>query len=225
MIQKDIFLSKITNKNIYKTIEEKNVLKAKLNKPFFLNLKLKKKISKRLFNNLKPHFYCKQITFKKKYEKKNKKVYQKCRFYKKKDINEILKISKEKTSLSRFVKDKFFKNFIKFPLRYYWLTNFFAGNRKNILIVCSENNKIKGFLLLYKEKKKLIIDLICTSKKYLNQKVGSSMIAYANNKIMKKSKLNLFAGTQDYNTSALRFYKKNKFKFNSTNYIYHIIEK
>jgi len=51
------------------------------------------------------------------------------------------------------------------------------------------------------------------------------MIAYANNKIMKKYKINLYAGTQEYNYPALKFYKKNKFKMISKNYIYHILGK
>ena len=48
------------------------------------------------------------------------------------------------------------------------------------------------------------------------------MIAYTNNKFMRKNKINLFAGTQNYNKTALKFYKKNNFKIISTNYIYHI---
>ena len=103
--------------------------------------------------------------------------------------------------------------------------NFFKGNLKNNLIVCQIKNKITGFLLLKKEKKKLTIDLICTSKNFRGQKVASSMIAYVHNRFMIKDKLYLIAGTQNYNTAALKFYKKNNFKKTGKMYIYHSIIK
>ena len=172
------------------------------------DLTLKKPISKKKIQEFNPHFSCKQINFKKKYQKKNLKIYQDCRPSTKKDRFEILKICKENTSNSRFVKDSFFRKLLKYPLRYYWLENSFRNKPGKFLIVCLKNKKIGGFCLLQKIKKKLNINIICTSKKFSNQKIGSSIIAYINNKIMKKYKIHLYAGTQDYNTHALSFYKK-----------------
>ena len=225
MLVKDLFLSKITKKKIYKSSLVENLNRIKSLKPFFIHLKLKKRIPKKSIANLDPHFMCEQINFKKKFIIKNEKVTNKCRLYLKKDKKKILDICKENTSYSRFVKDIKFKKLLKYPLRYYWLENYFKKKIQNTLIVSHEAEKIKGFLLLERINKKLIINIICTSKKFKNKKVASSMIAYANNKIMKKYKINLYAGTQEYNYPALKFYKKNKFKMISKNYIYHILGK
>ncbi len=225
MLNKDNFLTQITGKEIYKSFKKNDLSQKNLQKPFFVHFKLKKPISKKKIQEFNPHFFCKQINFKKKYQKKNLKIYQDCRPSTKKDRSEILKICKENTSNSRFVKDSFFRKLLKYPLRYYWLENSFRNKPGKFLIVCLKNKKIGGFCLLQKIKKKLNINIICTSKKFSNQKIGSSIIAYVNNKIMKKYKIHLYAGTQDYNTHALSFYKKNKFIHMSTNYIYHIKNK
>ena len=66
MLVKDLFLSKITKKKIYKSSLVENLNRIKPLKPFFIHLKLKKRIPKKLIANLDPHFMCEQINFEKK---------------------------------------------------------------------------------------------------------------------------------------------------------------
>lgn len=222
MLNKDLFLTNITNAKVYKSFDEKNLNNYESKKNFFLHLKLKKPITRKAYNKFKPYFSCKQINFKKKFVLSKLTTERRCRIYSNKDKLKVLNICKEKTSYSRFVKDKRFRKMLKYPFRYYWLQNFFKKKNKNTLIVCDDMNKIKGFLLLKKNKDELIINMLCTSERFSNQNVATSMLAFTNNKFMRKNKVNLFAGTQNYNKPALKFYKKNNFKIISTNYIYHI---
>ena len=68
----------------------------------------------------------------------------------------------------------------------------------------------------------LQIDLIVSSKKYQNKKVGTSLINYVNNNFLNKNSF-IKAGTQLDNIKANKIYKKLGFvknKFQS--YVYHI---
>ena len=68
----------------------------------------------------------------------------------------------------------------------------------------------------------LQIDLIVSSKKYQNKKVGTSLINYVNNNFLRKNII-IKAGTQLDNVNANRIYKKLGFiKKKDTSYVYHI---
>ena len=68
----------------------------------------------------------------------------------------------------------------------------------------------------------LQIDLIVSSKKYQNKKVGTSLINYINNNFLKKEDI-IRAGTQLDNIKANNIYKKLGFvKKKHKSYVYHI---
>ena len=186
----------------------------------FITIKSKYIISKFIKKTIKANFICKQITFKKKYERNDEDINY-CRLVKKKDFKYLKKISLENSSNSHFVQDKklpynFRKNF-----RYNWLNNYFKKKRGDILIVYEKRN-IQGFLLLIIKKNTFIVDLIVTSKKNRKQGVARSLLNYVNNFYLKKKNSVIIAGTQSNNISAIKFYYKMNFKKVHEAYIYHI---
>ena len=226
-ISKDHFVTKHLKLDSYKAESDKfqfNISKInKLNKPFFLSLKTNFSLRNKIKDFISYQYVCKQVIFEKKFEEIKKKDKNFCRPAIKSDLNQLKKICLEKTSNSHYIQDinlpkKFRNNF-----RYNWLKNFFKKKRGDQLIVY-EKNKIKGFLLLIKIKKGIIIDLIATSEKYQKKGIGKSLLNYVNSFYMKKGKL-LIAGTQSNNFSAVKFYSKMKFKKIATKKIYHLFGK
>ena len=169
-IFKDKFLTQISKKNCY-TISSnlsKRVIN-KLEKPFFINYKRKKKIKKKFLKlNAKSLYLSHQssiLTFKKKIKFLNEEIND-CRLAKMVDKNKIVNICKEKTSLSRFTKDLEFKSSLKKGLRETWVKNFFIGKRGSKLFVFSKKKKFAGFILVIEKNLNVIIDLIVVSKKF-----------------------------------------------------------
>ena len=71
----------------------------------------------------------------------------------------------------------------------------------------------------------LQIDLIVSSKKHQNKKVGTTLINYVNNNYLKKKDI-IRAGTQLDNIKANKIYKKIGFiKQKIPSYIYHLHSK
>ena len=154
----------------------------KLERPFFITLKTKtsKKLSKKIIDsfkslNLKIKLASTMVSFERKY-KENKKVYLDCREAKKKDIPQLKKICLEDTSNSRFFNDLSLPLKFRKTYRAEWILNFFKKKRGDFLIVAYKNKKVIGFILMLKKSFGLQIDLIVSSKKYQNKKVGTSLI-------------------------------------------------
>ena len=226
-IIKDNFISKLINLNCYLISDfdhKYNLNKINyLKKPYFLTIKNKKKFSKNIINKFNLDFICKQITYEKKFSKKdifNSNI--SCRLAKKKDLQQLKIISLEKSWNSRFVQDHKINNKIKYTIRLEWLKNFFKRKRGNYLIVAHKNNRLLGYLILSRIKKKWTIDIIATKEKAQKKGVGSSLINHAS-KILKKIKIKkIIAGTQSNNAKAISFYKKNGFSIIQSKYIYHV---
>ena len=200
----------------------------KLERPFFITLKTKtsKKLSKKIIDsfkslNLKIKLVSTMVSFERKY-KENKKVYLDCREAKKKDIPQLKKICLEDTSNSRFFNDLSLPLKFRKTYRAEWILNFFKKKRGDFLIVAYKNKKVIGFILMLKKSFGLQIDLIVSSKKYQNKKVGTSLINYINNNFLKKEDI-IRAGTQLDNIKANNIYKKLGFvKKKHKSYVYHI---
>lgn len=193
-----------------------------LRKPFFVTFKSKSKknLSKK-YKDLEVKLASKMVTYERKYLK-DLTTHVDCRVAQKKDIPQLKKICLEDTSNSRFFNDlklslKFRKNF-----RAEWLLNYFKKKRGDILIVAYNKNKVLGFILMLKKSFGLQIDLIVSSKKYQNKKVGTTLINYVNNNYLKKNDI-IRAGTQLDNIKANKIYKKIGFiKKKLPLYIYHV---
>jgi len=200
----------------------------RLKKPFFITLKTNSsnKLSKKTMDfyksaNLKIKLASTMVNFERKF-KENKKVYLDCREAKKKDIPQLKKICLEDSSNSRFFND--FSLPLKFRKTYRaeWILNFFRKKRGDILIVAYKKKKIIGFISMLKKSFGLQIDLIVSSKKYQNKKVGTSLINYINNNYLKKDNI-IKAGTQLDNIKANKIYTKLGFvKKKPKSHVYHI---
>ncbi len=215
----DNFIS--LNTKIKSFIATEPVEIKKLKKPFFLTIKTKINLSKNSKYKLKPSFISKHIIFSRNLKKESNNIFlHDCKLVKKEFKKQIINIAKEKTSNSRFSKDKKIPKNFRRNFRALWMENYFKNKRGNYLIVALKKEIVKGFLLLISNKKKLHIDLIATKKKYQRQGVGESLIKFATHKFSNKFDY-LVAGTQYDNVSAIKLYKKLGFKIIDRHNVYH----
>ena len=177
------------------------------------NTKLRKKMKKYKFR-----FICNNIVFSLKKKNSSEEI-SFCKDAKNEDIKQILRISKNSINESRFDLDKKFPKKISKKMKIERIKNFFKGNRGDWMLIYKKKNKIYGFLLAIKKKRSLVIDLIATDEKFRKQGVATSLLNFAKTKIKINSQI--IAGTQSSNGSAINFYKKNNFKINNRNMIFH----
>ncbi len=219
----DKFVAKLVGYKSY-NVEGKLDLNTieKLKKPYFITIKSNtKKIFSKKINKFKIFLISKMVTYERSFSSK-KNSYLDCREAKKSDIIQLKKICLEKSSQSRFFKDKMLPVKFRNSFRYKWLLNFFKKQRGDLLLVAYKNMKIFGFILILKKKFGLQIDLIVTSKKYQKRKVGTSLINYTIKNYLMKNQV-IRAGTQVDNFQANSLYKKLGFKkINKVQYIYHV---
>ena len=131
----------------------------KLKKPFFLTIKTKKNLFTKTNYKPKPTFISKHIIFSKNIKKKdftNISVHN-CKLVKKEFRKQIINIAKEKTSNSRFVKDKSLPINFRNNFRALWIENYFKNKRGDYLIIAFKKKIVKGFLLLISNKKSYIL--------------------------------------------------------------------
>ena len=219
----DKFVSQLIGYKSYISNNNLNIkLLKSLRKPFFITFKSKTiKNFPNKHKDLEVKLASKMVTYERKYLK-DLVTYVGCREAQKKDIPQLKKICLEDTSSSRFFNDlklplKFRKNF-----RAAWLLNYFKKKRGDILIVALDKNKVLGFILMLKKCFGLQIDLIVSSKKHQNKKVGTTLINYVNNNYLKKNDI-IRAGTQIDNIKANKIYAKIGFiKKKTSTFIYHV---
>ncbi len=226
LLKKDVWLSKQIGFNAYDLKKPLNLDFSDLEKKLFITLKMqnskKKKISKAIKENFK--FIDINYKFVKKIKKKKIITNQNisCQFSKLSDKEDILSIAKEAFKYSRFQIDKRIPKNIFNKIQSAWISNFFKGNRGTHLVVAKKNDITAGFLLIVAKNKKMLIDLIATSKKFQRIGVASSMINFAINNISFKN-FEIEVGTQKKNRKSVKFYEKNGFKKKSELAVYHYL--
>ena len=192
---KKILISIKSNKKIKNSFLKKNKIKLiEKNLTFFKNSK-KNKIKKNYFKNI--------------------------RFAKNFDKKKILDIAESSFINSRFFKDKNIKKKIAKKIKRNWVLNFFRKKRGEYLIISECNKKVVGFLLILKNKNDYIIDLIAVKKKYQNLGLGTKMIRFLENIVLKRNKVKIYVSTQSNNKDSIKLYIKNKFKVKYRKYVYH----
>ena len=192
---KKILISIKSNKKIKNSFLKKNKIKLiEKNLTFFKNSK-KNKIKKNYFKNI--------------------------RFAKNFDKKKILDIAENSFINSRFFKDKNIKKKIARKIKRNWVLNFFRKKRGEYLIISECNKKVVGFLLILKNKNDYIIDLIAVKKKYQNLGIGTKMIRFLENIVLKRNKVKIYVSTQSNNKDSIKLYIKNKFKVKYRKYVYH----
>lgn len=192
---KNILISIKTNKEIENSFVKKNKIKLiEKNLTFFKNSR-KKKIEINYFKNIRLTNII--------------------------DKKSILDIAGNSFIKSRFFKDNNIKKTVAIKIKRNWVSNFFREKRGEYLIVSEFNKKVAGFLLVLKNKKDYIIDLIAVKKNYQNLGLGTKMIEFLENKVLKQNKVKIYASTQSDNKDSIKLYTKNKFKVKYKKYVYH----
>ena len=208
-------IDNISLKNFnFLSYKSKNILITIKSKKKFKNLFLKKNQIKLIEKN---------ITFLKSSRKKKIEInyFKNIRPANIFDKKPILDIAGNSFIKSRFYKDKNIKKRLAKKIKRNWLLNFFRKKRGEYLIVSEVNKKVVGFLLILKNQKDYIIDLIAVKKIYQNLGLGTKMIEFLENKILKQNKVKIYVSTQSDNKDSIKLYIKNKFKVKYKKYVYH----
>ncbi len=192
-------------------------------KNILISIKSKKKIKNFFLKKNKIKLIEKNLTFIKNSQKKKLKnnYFKNIRFANIFDKKLILDIAENSFINSRFFKDEDIKKNLARKIKRNWVLNFFRKKRGEYLIVSEFNKKVVGFLLVLKNKKNYIIDLIAVKKNYNNLGLGTKMIEFFENKVLKQNKVRIYVSTQSDNKHSIKLYIKNKFKVKYTRYVYH----
>ena len=202
--------------------ENFNFLKYKF-KNILISIKSDKKIKSSFLKKNKINLIETNLTFFKNSKKKKVEInyFNNIRFANIFDKKPILDIAINSFTKSRFFKDKNINQRLARKIKYNWVLNFFKKKRGEHLIVSEFNKKVVGFLLVLKNKKNYIIDLIAVKKNYQNLGYGTKMIEFLENKVLIVNKVKIYASTQSNNEDSIKLYIKNKFKVKYKKYIYH----
>lgn len=218
---KDLFLTKLFGYSCY-TSNEFNLNEIKkIQRPFFLTIKSRNKLNIKKNQNMRISLISKQINFKKRVQKEENNLIN-CRKARRSDKKDILKITQNSHSVSRFLIDKTISKKFKKNYKKEWILNYFKKKRGDNLLLAFLNKTIYGFILLIKKKNEVIIDQIIVDKKYVKKKVGTSLINYLSKLYFDNGKLTIKAGTSLENHIAKKFYLKNGFKRYDSYFVYHL---
>ena len=199
-----------------------NFLKYQSRK-ILITIKLNKKIEKSFLKKNRIKLIEKNLTFFKNLKKKKVEInhFKNIRLANSLDKKTILHIAENSFIKSRFFKDKNIKKTLARKIKRNWVLNFFRKKRGEYLIVIEFNKKVVGFLLVLKNRKDYIIDLIAVKKNYQNLGLGTNMIEFFENKVLTKNRLKIYVSTQSENKDSIKLYIKNKFEVKCKKYVYH----
>jgi ribosomal protein S18 acetylase RimI-like enzyme len=226
LLKKDKWLSSQLGYSAYNinNKKEKNLSYLKYrSKNILITIKSNKKIANLFIKKNKIKLIETNLTFFKNSIKNKFKsnYFDKIRFANILDKKSILDIAENSFVKSRFFKDKHIKKKLAIKIKRNWVLNFFRKKRGEYLIVSEIKKKVVGFLLILKIKEDYIIDLIAVKKKYQNLGMGTKMIEFFENKVLKHNKVKIYASTQSNNRDSIKLYLKNKFKIKYKKYVYH----
>jgi ribosomal protein S18 acetylase RimI-like enzyme len=205
--------SNVKNFNFFNHKSKKVLISIKSNKKFKTNYLKKNKI-KLIENNIT--FF--KVSRKKKLEDN---YFKNIRFASTLDMKQISDIAENSFINSRFFKDKKIKKKLAIKIKRNWILNFFRKKRGEYLIVSELSKKVIGFLLILKNKKNYIIDLIAVKKNFHNLGFGTKMIEFLENKVLKRNGAKIYVSTQSNNKASIKLYIKNKFRAKHKKYVYH----
>jgi ribosomal protein S18 acetylase RimI-like enzyme len=199
-----------------------NFLKYK-SKNILITIKLNKEIENSFLKKNQIKLIEKNLTFLKNSRKKKVEInhFKNIRLTNIIDKKSVLDIAENSFIKSRFFKDKDIDKTLARKIKRNWVLSFFKKKRGEYLIISEFNKKITGFLLVLKNKKDYIIDLIAVKKKYQNLGLGTKMIEFFENKVLKQNKVKIYVSTQSDNKDSIKLYNKNKFKVKYKKYVYH----
>ncbi|MFC1590335.1 GNAT family N-acetyltransferase [Candidatus Omnitrophota bacterium] len=135
------------------------------------------------------------------------------------DREQVVSLSGRSFKYSRFHVDEYIGKEVADKVKAEWAGNYFSGNRGDAMIVAEAKGVITGFLIIMKNKKDLIIDLIAVDKKQRRKGIASGMIAFMQEKY--KDLDRICVSTQISNVLSIDLYKKCGFKPSGTTNIFH----
>lgn len=232
-IIQDEWLSKILKKKVYNFVIDDNFIQKisdKKNKELFefinkKNVFIYSKIPStsieqvKFLENLGFNLIDTNIIFEKEVFLQNKKCQYDVRFALKNDEKKVKELSKKSFSYSRFHLDEKIPIRLANEIKYKWVENYFKGNRGDNMVVAIINNNIVGFLLIFKKKNSIIIDLIALDEKHRGKQIAEEMITFTENNFKNIDKI--IVGTQISNIPSIRFYEKCGFRIIESNYVFH----
>ena len=123
---------------------------------------------------------------------------------------------------SRFYQDKHITTEKADGVFYNWLKN--AQNRPDkYFCICRYQGRCAGVMLLsFIDKKSIVIELLSVCKTFQNTGIGTLMMRRLGVFRAEKNVTKILVGTQERNSAALAFYKKNNFKTDRKTHIYHM---
>ncbi len=177
--------------------------------------------SKEILKNHTTSLYDKKVTFKKEISKtnrspKNSEVIE----YSGVLTNELKNLAIASGEFSRFKLDPKLSDYFE-KLYTLWITNSLKGNLADHILVFKKENKIVGFLSLKKNTSFYQIGLIATSTKHQGLGIGSSLLQKAEEIALSENIHEIKVVTQLENEIACNFYRKNNYKIDTLEYIYH----
>lgn len=133
---------------------------------------------------------------------------------------DILTISKEAFTISKFTNDPFLKERKGELVYYHWAKNAFKREDKYFL-KAQFNEKIYGFILFRMEEEIVVIELIAVDKQQMGKHVGKNMLKYLESYLKRSDITALKVGTQLDNVDAINFYHSCNFKEKEKMTVYH----
>lgn len=133
---------------------------------------------------------------------------------------DILTISKEAFTISKFTNDPFLKERKGELVYYYWAKNAFKREDRYFL-KAQFNEKTYGFILFRMEEESAVIELIAVDKQQMGKHVGKNMLKYLESYLKRSDIRALKVGTQLDNVDAINFYHSCNFKEKEKTTVYH----
>lgn len=135
---------------------------------------------------------------------------------------DLVSLAYQSGEFSRFKQDRNFKNNESEKLYYQWILRSIKKEIANYVFVCYDKNKIIGLLTLGVKKDRTDIGILAVDITYRGKKIGESLVAKAMQTTRDLNFQTIQAATQKDNVSACRFYEKQGFVIEKTEYIYHL---
>lgn len=143
------------------------------------------------------------------------------RFAREQDVDDVTALAGRAFQLDRFRSDSELGPAIASRLKQEWAANFFSGKRGDWMVVTENQDRVIGFLLLFRDTNGLIvIDLIACADEHRGKGLARDMIRFAA-KQCAGDRLGFKVGTQQTNTPALKLYESLGFHRTLEKYTFH----
>lgn len=137
------------------------------------------------------------------------------------DLETLVTLARRSLINSRFSRDKKISEEIVDRIYRNWLSNYFKGNRGDVLYITRVAAKAVSFMLIVENDDSFIIDLIATEEGVRKKGHASSLINKLIDRARKEHK-RIFVGTQSDNGNAINFYLRHGFKYKQTSLVFHL---